>query len=121
MAIGHRNRCRRLPALAHIWLIVAGTLRRLAIACIALFVGASSSFGESVILGFLKQYDSRLVGGWSSGTGMAGLAGSMLYVAFGVANLDLRYVFSLLATCRWVGGTGFSRQLALLLACHTLV
>ncbi|KAL5007642.1 hypothetical protein ScPMuIL_016448 [Solemya velum] len=53
-----------------------------ALSCI-IFVGGSAAFGENVALGFLKHYPSKLVNAWSSGTGMAGLLGSSIYVAFG--------------------------------------
>eukprot|EP00051_Salpingoeca_urceolata_P005872 m.78288 g.78288 ORF g.78288 m.78288 type:complete len:201 (+) comp14578_c0_seq4:219-821(+) len=38
-----------------------------------LISGASSSFGESCTLGYLRLYPSTLVNAWSSGTGMAGV------------------------------------------------
>eukprot|EP01094_Clydonella_sp_ATCC50884_P005572 TRINITY_DN1450_c2_g1_i1.p1 TRINITY_DN1450_c2_g1~~TRINITY_DN1450_c2_g1_i1.p1 ORF type:complete len:433 (-),score=100.92 TRINITY_DN1450_c2_g1_i1:89-1240(-) len=53
-------------------------------------IGASSSFGESVLLGYMQQYPPKLVDGWSSGTGMAGVAGSLVYLvmaAVGFSNL----------------------------------
>jgi len=36
-----------------------------------------------VLLAYLKQYPSELVDGWSSGTGMAGVTGSLLYIGMG--------------------------------------
>jgi len=48
-----------------------------------LFVGASAAFGENVALGYLRLFPSKLVNAWSSGTGMAGVLGSLLYVVFG--------------------------------------
>lgn len=45
-------------------------------------IGSSSSFGESVLLGYQRRYPAEMVGGWSSGTGMAGIAGSLLYILF---------------------------------------
>ncbi|CAG5121414.1 unnamed protein product [Candidula unifasciata] len=53
-----------------------------AIACIAV-IGSTSAFGENVTLGFLLGFPGSLVNAWSSGTGMAGLLGSSLYVLFG--------------------------------------
>jgi hypothetical protein len=41
-----------------------------------------TSLRLSVILGFLKNFPSELVGGWSSGTGAAGVGGSGLYLGF---------------------------------------
>ncbi|KAK3598099.1 hypothetical protein CHS0354_036083 [Potamilus streckersoni] len=53
-----------------------------ALLCIV-FVGASSAFGENVALGYLKHFPSKLVNAWSSGTGMAGVLGSGIYIIFG--------------------------------------
>jgi battenin len=54
--------------------------------------GAASSFGESVILGFLKDYPASLTGAWSSGTGFAGVAGVGYYMG-GWSLFHSRYVF----------------------------
>eukprot|EP01095_Lingulamoeba_sp_RSL-Kostka_P009610 TRINITY_DN3337_c0_g3_i1.p1 TRINITY_DN3337_c0_g3~~TRINITY_DN3337_c0_g3_i1.p1 ORF type:complete len:421 (-),score=68.55 TRINITY_DN3337_c0_g3_i1:186-1448(-) len=43
-------------------------------------VGSSSSFGESVILGYLKSYQPPILNGFSLGTGLAGVCGSGLYL-----------------------------------------
>ncbi|XP_046373340.2 battenin-like [Haliotis rufescens] len=53
-----------------------------ALACIVV-VGSSAAFGENVTLGFLSQFPSKLINAWSSGTGMAGLLGSSVYIVFG--------------------------------------
>ncbi|XP_053384064.1 battenin-like isoform X2 [Mercenaria mercenaria] len=47
------------------------------------FVGASAAFGENVALGYLRLFPSKMVNAWSSGTGMAGVLGSLLYITFG--------------------------------------
>eukprot|EP00051_Salpingoeca_urceolata_P005871 m.78272 g.78272 ORF g.78272 m.78272 type:complete len:420 (+) comp14578_c0_seq1:219-1478(+) len=65
-----------------------------------LISGASSSFGESCTLGYLRLYPSTLVNAWSSGTGMAGVGGSALYLLYSFANLSLRDSF--LYTLPWV-------------------
>lgn len=46
-------------------------------------VGASSAFGENVALGYLRLFPSKMVNAWSSGTGMAGVLGSVIYITFG--------------------------------------
>lgn len=52
------------------------------IALVAIVLGGcSSSFGESLTLGFLNKYNKESVNAWSSGTGMAGLLGAILYIA----------------------------------------
>eukprot|EP00054_Salpingoeca_dolichothecata_P022771 m.150083 g.150083 ORF g.150083 m.150083 type:complete len:445 (-) comp24453_c0_seq2:31-1365(-) len=63
--------------------------------------GAGSSFGESVALGYIRLYPSTLVNAWSSGTGMAGVGGSALYVAYQAGHLSLPTSF--LVTMPWVG------------------
>ncbi|KAL5502536.1 hypothetical protein EMCRGX_G009332 [Ephydatia muelleri] len=47
-----------------------------------LVVGCSSSFGESVTLGYLRYYPKEFVNAWSSGTGFAGILGAALYIMF---------------------------------------
>jgi hypothetical protein len=50
--------------------------------CLAgvVLVGCFSSLGESVLLGFLKDFNPALMGAWSSGTGMAGVGGTLMYL-----------------------------------------
>ena len=43
-------------------------------------IGGACSFGESVLLGFMRRYPVQITGGWSSGTGMAGVGGSLFYM-----------------------------------------
>ncbi len=56
-------------------------------------VGMASAFGESVTLGYLRLFPSELVNGWSSGTGMAGIAGAALYVLYSGVELTNRQAF----------------------------
>ncbi|KAH3744853.1 Succinyl-diaminopimelate desuccinylase [Pelomyxa schiedti] len=59
-----------------------------------IFAGTASSFGESVALGYLKHgFPPELVTAWSSGTGMAGVAGSGIYLILQAVELDDRYTF----------------------------
>ena len=58
----------------------------------SLMIGISCSLGESVVLGFLKSFPSKLVSGWSSGTGMAGVGGAGLYLGLRSANFPDKYV-----------------------------
>ncbi|GAM25239.1 hypothetical protein SAMD00019534_084140, partial [Acytostelium subglobosum LB1] len=63
------------------------------LACISL-IGIGSSFGESVLLVYLKQFPSEMVNGWSSGTGVAGVSGSLFYIALsGLAHLENQTIF----------------------------
>lgn len=34
-------------------------------------------------MGYLRHFSSKMVNAWSSGTGMAGVLGSLLYITFG--------------------------------------
>ena len=45
-------------------------------------VGIASSFGESILLTYQRNFPPEVVGGWSSGTGLAGLGGAALYIVF---------------------------------------
>jgi battenin len=45
-------------------------------------IGGACSFGESLLLGYMKNYPSSVTGGWASGTGMAGVGGSAYYLLF---------------------------------------
>jgi hypothetical protein len=44
------------------------------------------------MLGYLKIFPSKLVAGWSSGTGFAGPFGTLLLIGLKSANLDLYIV-----------------------------
>lgn len=54
------------------------------------------AFGEGVILGYLKSFPSNLVGGWSSGTGLAGIAGSLIFIALNSLKVSLTITFGIL-------------------------
>jgi len=60
-------------------------------------IGTSSSFGESVLLGHMRKYSPDIVSGWSSGTGMAGVGGSLGYLLFVAAKLNNTQIFAILA------------------------
>ena len=46
----------------------------------------------SVVLGYMRLYPSKLVNAWSSGTGLAGVGGSALYLLYSGFNLSIEYV-----------------------------
>lgn len=79
-------------------------------------IGGASSFGESVILSYLKGFDSELTGAWSSGTGMAGVGGSLSYILLGsAAGLSNETVFLLLiptAVAYWMAFLVAARSLS---------
>ena len=51
-------------------------------------IGGACSFGESLLLGYMNNYPAQVTGGWSSGTGMAGVGGSAYYLLFWVGLHD---------------------------------
>lgn len=54
-------------------------------------IGTAGNLGESVFLGYQKLYPSAVVGGWSMGTGLAGVGGSGLALA--LSGVPLRTIF----------------------------
>jgi battenin len=55
--------------------------------------GISSSFGEAVIIGFNKFYPHEFIGSFSSGTGVAGVAGVSFMIGFKAAGLSDFVIF----------------------------
>jgi hypothetical protein len=49
-----------------------------------------------VLLGNMRLYPSKLVNAWASGTGMAGVGGSALYLLYSSSDLSLQCVICLL-------------------------
>jgi battenin len=72
------------PQTGSFWVAIVGIV----------IIGGACSFGESVILGYLKAFPVSLTGAWSSGTGMAGIGGSLWYLALSsAANLSDQLIF----------------------------
>lgn len=62
-----------------------------------ILIGTSSAFGESIMLGYFKRFDPKVAGAWSSGTGGAGVFGSLSFVLLkSVLKLDNFTIFSIL-------------------------
>eukprot|EP01133_Synstelium_polycarpum_P006377 gene6377-7386_t len=57
------------------------------------FVGVGSSFGESVMLSYMKIYPPEIVNGWSSGTGISGVFGSLVYIGLVALKLSDSTIF----------------------------
>ena len=55
----------------------------------AVLNGVTSAFGEVIMLGYLKNFPSHLVGAWSSGTGCAGVFGAGIYLALKGGGLGM--------------------------------
>ena len=47
----------------------------------SIIVGIGIALGESVNLGFLKTFPGNAIGYYGSGTGMAGITGSLIFIA----------------------------------------
>lgn len=63
----------------------------------SLLVGAFTGLGDCTVLGFMKVFPSIVVSGYASGTGMAGIFGSMYYLLFSsVLNLSMLWIFLIL-------------------------
>jgi battenin len=62
-------------------------------------IGTACCWGENVLLGWLKLHPPQLVAAWSSGTGMAGVGGSLLYAFFITPwiNLKNQIIFGIVA------------------------
>ena len=52
----------------------------------ALLTGTGSAFGQVIHYGFIKSFPSEFVGPFSSGTGICGFIGSLLYMIFSSLN-----------------------------------
>ena len=59
----------------------------------AVLMGLSQCWGEAVMLGFLKSFPSELVTGWGSGTGFAGVGGTLLWVAYRAGKVPTFIVY----------------------------
>ncbi|KEG05451.1 battenin, partial [Trypanosoma grayi] len=42
------------------------------------FIGVAGSYGEAVFLGYMERMPSKQIGAWSSGTGLSGVAASLI-------------------------------------------
>jgi battenin len=79
-----------------------------------LVMGAASSLGEAVVLTHLRSLDATLAGYWSSGTGMAGVVGSLGYLLFrkvaGSSNRTIFFAAAPLALIYWIAFTNTERK-----------
>ena len=83
-------------------------------------IGGACSFGESVMLGYLKTFPISMTGAWSSGTGMAGIGGSGWYLLLSSLALPDTTIFAMMLVTvplYWIAFTtifiGDRRQLEL--------
>ncbi|KAK2946298.1 putative Cln3 protein [Blattamonas nauphoetae] len=61
-----------------------------------ILVGTSSNFGESAIMAYMRKFPPESVGGFSSGTGCAGIAGAGLVLLFRAVDLKPMIAFLVL-------------------------
>ncbi|KAG5504884.1 hypothetical protein JKF63_04330 [Porcisia hertigi] len=57
------------------------------------FLGTASNYGECVVLTFLQRYPNSIVGAWSSGTGISGVAAALILLGLSSANLTDQETF----------------------------
>lgn len=56
-------------------------------------MGTGSGFGETTILGYMRNYPKDFVAGWGSGTGLAGVSGSLITLLFNINNIKARTMY----------------------------
>ena len=61
--------------------------------CMILVVGGIQAFAQSVIVSYLGRFEPEIVNWWSSGTGLAGLAGSGVYLLLSSLNVPDKITF----------------------------
>jgi len=66
-----------------------------------------------VLLGYQKKFSAETVGGWSSGTGMAGVGGAALYLAFVAAGLSNMTIFLVSGSPPPLYSSSFNKHLKL--------
>lgn len=59
-------------------------------------IGASTSVADCTIIGFMKAVPADLIGAWSSGTGMAGIFGAVMYLIIKSMQIEFRHVVLML-------------------------
>jgi battenin len=58
------------------------------------FIGNSSSYGESAMLGYLNRLPPMTLNGWSSGTGLSGVAASLVFLGLGaIPGMTNTFIF----------------------------
>mmetsp|Transcript_24652 Transcript_24652/g.30736 ORF Transcript_24652/g.30736 Transcript_24652/m.30736 type:complete len:88 (+) Transcript_24652:412-675(+) len=62
----------------------------------SVFVGVACALGESTALGFLKNFPSKAMGYFSSGTGFAGISGALTLILLSAAGMSRMSIFILL-------------------------
>ncbi|CAD2221645.1 battenin [Angomonas deanei] len=55
--------------------------------------GTASNYGEAVVLTFVQRYPATMVGAWSSGTGISGVAASLIFIGLTSAGLTQQQTF----------------------------
>ncbi|KAH9586606.1 Batten's disease protein Cln3 [Trypanosoma melophagium] len=57
------------------------------------FIGVASNYGEAVFLGYMERMPSKQIGSWSSGTGLSGVAASLIFLGLASAGLSNPQIF----------------------------
>jgi hypothetical protein len=56
-------------------------------------MGTGQAFGESIILGYLRNFPKNLVSGWGSGTGLAGVSGALITLLFKIFKIKSQVLY----------------------------
>ena len=59
----------------------------------AIIMGTGTSFGESTMLGYIKNFPKDYLVGWGSGTGFAGFIGSFISLMCKLNDWELKYLY----------------------------
>ena len=59
----------------------------------AIIMGTGTSFGESTMLGYIKNFPKDYLVGWGSGTGFAGFIGSFISLICKLNDWELKYLY----------------------------
>jgi hypothetical protein len=59
----------------------------------SLIMGTGQAFGESIVLGYLRNFPKGLVSGWGSGTGLAGLSGATITLLFKIFEIKSQILY----------------------------
>ncbi|ESL05974.1 hypothetical protein TRSC58_06359 [Trypanosoma rangeli SC58] len=63
-----------------------------------IFIGMSCSYGGSVFLGYMERMPSWQISSWSSGTGLSGVAASLIFLGLTSAGMNNAQIFLLSIT-----------------------
>ncbi|ORC85269.1 uncharacterized protein TM35_000361290 [Trypanosoma theileri] len=57
------------------------------------FIGMAGSYGEALFLGYMERMPPKQIGSWASGTGLSGVAASLIFLGLTSAGLSNSHIF----------------------------